>query len=216
MNGNHMKKHFFGVVMAVSGSILLAGCSQPSAPVVDQPDVSVRTNTEVREPEQPGGSAGWVAGLMSGKKMRCTYAVAMGEGNTLTTTMFADKDRYRTEVELPTGTTVSIFDGKAMYTFTKGTKQGMKMDIECAKGLKDSLPKTDQATVPVPQTYDSPETAIGNVPDIACAETSESPDFSIPSDITFVDQCAMLKASLDQMKNIQNQIPDGVRGMTGR
>lgn len=205
-----MDAKIVGAGMVLAGALALAGCSSgTSQPVVEQPSVQGKPQAEM---QNGGGIADWVAGLSSGKKMRCDYKMG-GEGDkALSVKMFADKDHYRMETATLAGTMISIADGKTMYTWTSGTKQGMKMDLECAKGLEGDLPKADSAGAS-PKTYDSPEQAIGNIPNISCAETSDSVDFSVPSDVTFADQCAMLKGTLEKMKAVQGQIPDGVKSM---
>ncbi|NTW90323.1 MAG: hypothetical protein HGB37_05450, partial [Candidatus Moranbacteria bacterium] len=139
--------------------------------------------------------------------------IPAGEGKaSLTMKMYADKDRYKTEMDLPTGSVVSIFDGKTMYTWVDGTKQGMKMDLECAKSLKDQLPQAGPAGKAEQQSYDTPEQAIGNIPNITCAEASGQVDLSVPSDVTFTDQCEILKSTLGKMKDMQGKLPDSVKG----
>ncbi|NTV55323.1 MAG: hypothetical protein HGA16_02380 [Candidatus Moranbacteria bacterium] len=220
-----MKSKMVGAGVIALAAVMLAGCSKQSAPIADQSQSGDGTPTQeaspVSEPtkasggagEKLGGAAEWIAGLASGKQMACQYVIPAGEGKaSLTMKMYADKDRYKTEMDLPTGSVVSIFDGKTMYNWTKGTKQGMKMDIECAKSLGDNLPKADVSGRPSPQTYDSPEQAIGNIPNITCAEASGEVDLSVPSDVTFTDQCEMLKSTLGKMKDMQGKLPDSVKG----
>ncbi|NTW14108.1 MAG: hypothetical protein HGA31_03705 [Candidatus Moranbacteria bacterium] len=194
----------------VSGAFMLAGCSsQPMARTNDQSGGQEQVQTQPQE--KTGGVSDWIAGLTSGKKMQCEYSMG-GEVDKVTTVkMLMDKDRYRTEVVTQVGTIVSLSDGKTVYTWTEGAKQGTKIDLECAKSLKDDLPKTPVTGQPEPLTYDTPEQAVGNIPDIRCSEAVGSIDLSIPTDMQFTDQCAMLKATLGKMQDIKNQLPDSVR-----
>ncbi|MEI7750441.1 MAG: hypothetical protein WCJ25_05620 [Candidatus Moraniibacteriota bacterium] len=204
-----MKANIVGVGAVVTAAVMLAGCG--SAPVTPSADQS-QSPTQASLPAPSGGGiAEWASGLASGKKMQCTYEMGGTADKPLSVKMFADKSHYRTETVTPAGTMISISDGTAMYTWTAGTKQGMKMDFECAKGLQSNLPK-DAAGAPQ-SSYSSPEDAVKNIPNIACSESSDPVDFSVPSDVTFVDQCALLKHSLDAAKNAQSQIPDSVKNL---
>lgn len=200
---------------AVLGAVMLAGCSSQQAaqqqPQALSPD---QVSSPAHTPAAGNGVSDWVAGLAAGKRMSCQYAMS-GQGDSkLSVKMFADKDHYRTETVTPAGTMISLSDGKTMYTWTGGSKQGMKMDLECAKSLKNDLPKTGAAAPTPPQTYDTPESAVGSIPDISCSETTEAVDFSVPSDVTFTDQCAMLKGALGKIPaGATTQIPDNVKNM---
>jgi len=44
---------------------------------------------------------------------------------------------------------------------------------------------------------------------VAC-EVATSEDFSIPTDINFVDQCAMIRESTKTLESIKSQLPAGV------
>lgn len=166
---------------------------------------SMQAGEEARETGQAeGDSARWMAELASGKPMVCEYRMMGGDRQDTSVKMYAEKDRYRTEVMTPQGEYVSISDGKTVYSFIEGSKEGMKMDMECMKELADDLPKTGDT--PVQEQYVAPEEAIGNTPGISCRET-DSVDVSVPSDIVFTDQCAMLRQQTEMMKQYQGQMP---------
>lgn len=206
-----MNMNAFGIGMVALAAVALAGCSKPTEPVRDQS--GTQESAQAKEQPKAGGVTDWVAGLTSGKKMTCEYAIKGSGESGFAVKMYADKDRYRTAMELPTGKMNSLFDGGVMYSWAEGQKQGTKMDIECAKGLKEEFPQVKADGGMDVQSYDSPEQAIGNIPDISCKETTEAVDFSVPADVQFSDQCAMLKASLGKMKDVRNQLPDSVKGM---
>ncbi|NTW46329.1 MAG: hypothetical protein HGB18_04755 [Candidatus Moranbacteria bacterium] len=213
-----MDRRLVGIGAIVAGAVALAGCSSPGSGSQDQ-DHS-QAQDQVRDQDK-SGVAEWVAGLASGKRMRCEYS--FGDGDKATkTVMYMERDRYRTEVGTPAGDMISLFDGKAMYSWTKGGKQGMKMDIECMKRLGEEVPKGEERQEPTSGGYESPQEALENIPNIACSVTADSIDFSVPSDVTFADQCEMMKGMLDKAKTLQGQagalqgqIPDSVKGMMG-
>jgi len=204
-----MKTNIVGIVAVATVVAMLSGCGPaPVAPATDQS--SSATSVE-------GGVADWVSGLASGKRMQCIYEMGGTSDRSLSVKMFADKSRYRTETATPAGTMISLSDGVAMYTWTVGTKQGVKMDFECAKGLQGGLSKdTSGTTQPGQSSYPSPQDAVRNIPNISCSEAVDPVDFSVPSDVAFVDQCALLKSSLDAAKNVQGRIPDSVKNSVSK
>lgn len=216
-----MDKRLVGLGAAVAGAVVLAGCSNPGNGSQGREQTQDRTQSQTQEGAK-SGVADWIAGLSAGKRMRCEYSV--GEGTkAVKTVMYMERDRYRTEVGTPAGDMVSLFDGKAMYSWTKGGKQGMKMDIECMKQLGDQASGDEGSQKGQAQEqYDSPQDALESIPNIACAVTSDSVDLSVPADVTFADQCEMMKGMLDKAKALQGQagalqgqIPDSVKGMMG-
>lgn len=212
-------------IAVVGMTVLLSGCTSGTVQNsgLSSPQQEMQGQQGLGETNQGSPSAGqsgmdsWIAGLASGKKIQCTYANTDEKGQSLPMKMYAERGSYKTELTMPTGVITTLFDGKSMYTWTVGQKQGTKMDIACTKELADQLPKEQGSA---PKTYDSPEQAIQGTPNIACAESSTAIDFSVPSDVTFSDQCAMLKASLGKLKDIQGMqdgaIPENVKQMMGR
>lgn len=203
-------KKITGVFAVASVAVLLSGCSLGPAKE-DAVSVPIKKQEQAQEQtQQLSGSAQWIAGLAEGKRMQCTYTIK-GEGDqTSVIKMYAEKDRYRTEVAMPTGVMISLFDGKEMYSWTKGAKQGTKMEMECMKEIGELSEEGEET--PTQDTYDSPEQVIENIPDIACSELGSAIDFSVPSDVEFSDQCAMLKKTMEQMKGLQN-MPGNVPNM---
>ncbi|MDD5084104.1 MAG: hypothetical protein PHT88_04245 [Candidatus Moranbacteria bacterium] len=140
-----------------------------------------------------------------GKKLACTYT---STGNSaISSTVFIDGQKTKTIAAVNGETMYGIFDGKTQYTWTTGAnKQGFKMDKSCMEELKTLAP---QAAAPTPapiQDYDSFDAA----QNVSCTAAEEE-DFSIPSDITFVDQCEMIKSSMETLDQMKQKLPDGVK-----
>jgi hypothetical protein len=76
----------------------------------------------------------------------------------------------------------------------------MKMTTACSEELAAKAPKSQNDNAPTPPTTD-PEKTFDNALDVKC-EPNSGGDFTIPSDITFTDQCEM-------MKNLQKNLPSG-------
>lgn len=204
------------IVIAAGVLLLLVGAAA-AAFFLMREDAPPRAQEQGSAMEQEGDGVGtWMAGLASGKRMECEYRMTGGDGQETSVKMYAEKDRYRTEMMTPRGKYVSISDGKTVYSFFEGSKEGMKMDMECMKDMAADLPKVEG--MPEQESFVSPEEAIGNIPDISCRETG-SIDVSVPSDMRFTDQCALLKQQTEMMKQYQEQMPpmpESVRDMMGQ
>lgn len=203
------------LVGGVSGAFFMMKRDVP--PQAMETPSQVMEQSREQETEQVRDGVGeWIRGLSAGKRMECEYRMMGGDGTETSVKMYAERDRYRTEVGTPQGKYISISDGKAVYSFLEGSKEGMKMELDCMKDMAASLPKVEG--MPERESFTSPEEAIGNTPDISCREAG-SVDVSVPSDIRFTDQCAMLKQQTELMKQYQGQIPpmpESVRGMMGQ
>ena len=204
-------------IVIVTGMFILLVGAAVAAFFLMREDAAPRTQEQEQAMEQGGdGVEAWIAGLASGKRMECEYRMMGENGAETSVKMYAERDRYRTEVMTPQGKYISISDGNTVYSFLEGSKEGMKMDMDCMKDMAADLPKVEG--MPVREQYAVPEEAIGNTPGISCRET-DSVDVSVPSDIIFTDQCAMLRQQTEMMKQYQEQmpeLPEDVKNMMGQ
>ncbi len=144
-----------------------------------------------------------------GTKMECTYA--LGTDANTTSTIFVDGQKIKTATSVSGMTMYGIFDGDTQYTWTEGsTTQGFKMSKSCMDEMKNLAPQKAQGNVPTPapvqdyQSYDKAQ-------NVSCKAATEDVDFSIPSDITFVDQCEMMRDSMKAMEQMKQQLPSGMK-----
>ncbi len=205
-----MKMRILTVAASVVCAVALAGCSGSGN------EMDVDTPSRNQEPsEMQGGAvsgvAEWVAGLASGKAYECEYSTNDGDGMPGTVRMIMDRDRYRTETETPDGSFVSVFDGETSYSWTVGRREGMKMSRGCMENIGAEMPEGDDDTVEE-ESFRTPEEALDMIPDISCREISV-PDFSVPGDVEFADQCEMLRTQMEMMKQYRDQMPDMPAGM---
>lgn len=218
-------KNIFGIFGVALLTMLLSGCSSGSKEDANSLSVEEQKQEQTQEQtQQESGPTQWIADLAGGKKMQCSYAMKGENDQTSEIRMYVEKDRYKTEMRISSGVIISLFDGGTIYSWTEGAKQGTKMEVQCMKDLGEQVGDSKETTVP--DTYDSPEQAIGNIPDISCSGLESDVDFSVPSNIEFLDQCATLKKTMEQMKGLQTMpanipdmpvdIPENVRGMMGR
>ena len=190
----------------VAGVVLLAGCGNKAAenqPVPSTENKQAEVNADTQAPEN-SVIASIKDAMSSGKTMKCTYTIKGKDGD-MTSISYVDGKKYLSETTVAGKVMHSLFDETAMYTWTEGMKQGMKMDMTCAQDLAKNAPQGDQsAQAPDP----SGEKTFDSATDVTC-EPASNIDFSIPTDVTFADQCAMLK---NVMKNIPSgaNIPKGM------
>lgn len=170
----------------------------------------------MEEPKTESTIVGSIKEAMElGKTMRCTYTSTEG-GKTLQSSVVVSGEKFKAVSDMNGTKTNIIFDGASQYMWTDGTVQGLKMSKTCLDELKASIPTSDAATtsplVQGPKDIEqSFETAVGTT----CTVTVEE-DFSVPSTVTFVDQCEMMKQSLDAMKSSKMQIPQGMTAPSTR
>lgn len=176
-----------------------------TAPMMEQSQ-SVATTTE-QTPSDTGKSM--VASIKDamglGKTMQCTYA---GDGDTTTSsTVVVAGQKFKSTTVTKDKTVYALFDGENQYTWMSDSKQGMKMSKACLDKMKDtvkSMTPTEQSAAPqdVSKTFDVAK-------NVAC-ETAPSVDLTVPTDITFTDQCAMMEKSLQMMQEVKDKLPKGI------
>lgn len=144
-----------------------------------------------------------------GKKMKCTSVTPDGSGNQSSSTIFVDGKKYKFSAEANGEISYGIFDGETQYMWSGNTKQGLKMTKACIDELSKAVPQNgSDNTLSTPETPQDFEDSFGGGAGVNCEPTSE--DFSIPTDVKFVDQCEMMKNSLKALEGIKGNLPAGV------
>jgi len=141
------------------------------------------------------------------QKMECTYKVN-DQGQPYEYVSYIEGDKYRSEYSADGVNSVSIFDGKTMYTWDENTRQGTKLDIACLDDLQtDDVEDKSAGQTEDYDEYQSSEEMLSTGFDISCRKVA-SIDFTIPDDVQLIDQCALLKQQMQVLDNLQNQMPD--------
>lgn len=194
-----MKKVFLGIAV-VGLAFVLSGCGAKKAPQ----DGGAQNQTKEESKEQ-GSVIGSIKDAMGlGKKMKCEYSVGTGK-EAVKSTAYVEGKKYKAISTINGTTTNSIFDGNTMYYWQEGQKTGMKMAMSCMEELNKSLPEDQQN----PEDFKSPEEQFEDAIDTSCVPATESINFSAPSDVTFQDQCEMMKNLINSFKT---DIPAGAQG----
>ena len=132
--------------------------------------------------------------------MRCAYTMKGEKDGEISSTMFIDGKKYSGTTSVAGNVHHMIFDGETMYSWADGQKEGMKMTTACSAELAANAPKSQNENSPE-VTASNPEEIFDSATNVKC-ELAAAADFSVPSDVTFTDQCEMLK-------NVMRNIPAG-------
>ena len=201
-------------VLAIS-ALALAGCGNGAAQNQQSPQNQqapiggnippvTQNNGDTNVPGNSGVISSIKDAMGLGRPMKCTYALKNKDGN-LETVTYVDGKKYKSQMTIAGKMTNMIFDENALYTWSDSMKQGMKMTVDCMKDLNQNKPATSpEAGSPVSDP--TGEKTFDNAMDVKCEEAS-GVDFSIPTDVTFGDQCAMLKGMINK---VPSNIPGGV------
>lgn len=141
--------------------------------------------------------------ISSGKKMKCTYKMTDENGSTEVVT-YMQGDKYKSEIIIGGMKTASVFDGDIMYSWVSGQKTGTKMTMDCINGLDiKGETETETDTVPenIPESEDEFVDTLNNAENLNC-EDADDIDFTVPSDVDFVDQCEMLKSQQKMIEGL--------------
>ncbi len=165
--------------------------------------------TALPTPGETPGVIGSIKDAMGlGKKMKCTYSAP---GGGVSSTVFIDGQKVKFTSAMNGQAMYGLFDGETQYTWTTGKeKQGWKMTKACMDELGKTASQMAEgagASVPEPQDF---EKSFDTAQNVQC-EPAGSEDFSIPTDITFVDQCEMIRNSMKALEDIKGQLPAGVK-----
>lgn len=184
--------------------LILAGCNKKEQ---NDTDNKGEANQENQVMSNEDGESGIMkklkSALSSGKKLKCTYAIDE-EGNKTEVVTYVQGDKYRTEVILEKMKTISIFDGDAMYSWSENQKVGTKMTMECIDSL-GAENDAEASNVPEGNSVQDGEEFIDTLADAQNLNCEDAGDisFEIPSDISFTDQCEMLKAQQKMLEKFE-------------
>lgn len=186
------------IAAMAAGVLLLAGCGNKAAqnatdtgaPKAEEKSTLSETISSIRD------------AMSSGKAMQCTYVVKDEKGGEINSAMYVDGKKYAGTTTVAGNVQHIVFDGEVTYFWSEGQKQGMKMTKACSEELAANVPKGQTDNTPAPAPAADTEKTFDNATDVKCAPNNKA-DFSVPTDVTFADQCEMLK-------NMRSSIPSGV------
>ncbi len=191
-----MKKTIF-LLLAIPGIALIAGCAQKQN--------SQNSNKQENQPEQTSerAASSIMEAVNSEKKMVCTYDTKL-EDESFASKSYIDGKKFKIESEIDGKKDYTLFDGDTVYSWTESDKEGTKMSDSCMKDLKSLSGDTGEFTEE--ESLASPEETFKDASNIKCEETPEI-DLSVPSDVTFEDECQIMKDELNASKKVESQTP---------
>ncbi len=141
-----------------------------------------------------------------GTAMSCTYVMEQ-DGKTFESTVNVEGEKFQSVSKIGEMTTYALSDGSDQYMWTSGSKQGFKMSKACLEEMKKLAPPTTEEKKT--STMEDAQAALDAAKNVSCTPAGNV-DFAIPTDITFTDQCAMLKDSLKMMEQVKDKMPAGM------
>lgn len=184
------------LVLVIGGWLFFSSKKTAVAPV-EKTSEEANTLTE----EKTGVISSIKDAMGLGKTMQCTYSGPEG-----TSTVYVDGEKFKTIAEASGSKMTVLFDGKTQYYWDNGTKQGYSISIACLEEFNKSVPETKQEGSKQSQLEDF-KSNLDTVDNAQCTE-AKGIDFTVPTDVTFTDQCAMMKQAVQMMQGIK--IPEGV------
>ncbi len=203
MEKGNIKKGFVIVVLTIALAGF-TGCGEKIDQLKDAKDnvTSKIENGKELTKDGSGFMGGLKEAMQGGVSMKCVNIDADGEWVTYT-----NGKKFRSEGLLNGKTQIVLVVDGASYMWEKGAKTGQKMDMKCIKdfqkdmGMPEYVEEEKMDFDYTPEKIEAEE-ASGK---LKCTPTTDA-DFSIPTDITFVDQCAVMKQNMtglkEQMKNM--------------
>ncbi len=177
------------VILILVGTIFLTGCEKKSTKQSVNSKIKNQTNNIEVKNNKKSVVTSIKEAMGLGKAMKCVYKMNNESGNTEVTT-YVEGKKYATEIIIAGKIQHMIFDGKDIYSWTEGKKEGVKMSDDCMQGMGVSATKENNDNTENMET--NQEKAFTNAVDVKCVEFKEA-DFSVPTNITFSDPCKTLK-----------------------
>ncbi len=196
---------FIGLIVA---TIALAGCGAKTNQLKNAKDninAKIENGKELVETgkkmadEKQGLMGGLKDAMKRGVTMKCVADSADGHW-----VIYTNGKNTKTE-----GTTVDghemviLVKGKTIYTWNKKTKKGEKIDKGCMDDFQKDMGIDSSAMTKGDKNFDdfTPEKMEAKEKEgkLKCVPSTKA-DFSIPSDVQFTDQCAMLKKQMSGLK----------------
>jgi hypothetical protein len=197
-----------GLIIATIG---LAGCGNKTVNKLnDAKDDVVSKVEQGKEMAEEGKSlvGGLKEAMKKGVTMKCVADSPDGHWVTYTNGKYS-----KTEGTTTDGHEMAIVINKeATYSWDKKTKKGQKMDKKCMEEFQKNFggsamvddnkeKKLDNFT---PENLEAEE-ANGK---LKCSPSTKA-DFSVPSDVQFIDQCQLMTKQMDKLKQ---QMPEAFSG----
>ena len=185
-----MKK--WQIVFLVIGAVFLAGCGKKPAKPETSSKIENQTKIKVKNNKKEGVISSIKEAMSLGKPMKCVYKISDDASNTEVTT-YVEGKRYTTKIAVAGEIIHTVFDGKTMYSWREGKKEGTKMTDSCMQNMNANFAEKNNGETDSIESRQEKE--FDKAVNVNCTEF-KGVDFSIPNNVVFSDPCK----SLEQMK----------------
>lgn len=202
------------IAAVAAGVVLLAGCGQKAAQKSSTDAGANNANTPKTEQKSAASDviSSIADAMKSGKAMKCDYSIKDKDGNETKMSAYVDGKKYKSDFAAAGKITHMVFDGDATYSWREGENKGMKMTVACAEDLAKNAPKpASSADQNTPAPNENPDNHFDGATNVSCSP-DKNVDFSIPSDVTFTDQCEMMKNLQKNMPTLPSGVPTSMPG----
>ncbi len=187
-----MKKNIYFFALLLTVPILLTACTKKEE-ISQESTQGESEKTVAQEDETYNGDIFDL--IKTGKNLKCTFAFKNDEISTEGVTYVAgEKTRSEMNVKTSEGeeiTTISLTDGKKMYTWNTGNNQGTEIDLTEFQGEEDM----DTPEVNDEYKYDDQSKKM----EYKCSPwiNIDNSKFEVPSDIEFTNFSEMMKEMME-------------------
>lgn len=195
------------VVGALIVGVFVWQGQRAAAPVVSQEAALPSSQAPESMLEKGVGAVASIKDAMGlGKSMECTYT--MSADQSMETSVVVDGQKFKSTTVMKDMTVYGLFDGETQYTWMSNSKQGMKMSKSCMEQMtatvKDMAKPETNTTTPkdMRDEFDMAK-------NVSC-QPAKSVDWSLPQDVVFTDQCAMMQDSMKMMQEMKDKLPAGI------
>ena len=196
-------KKISAAVFVFAATIVLSGCGFQKEDPKQAPAPAVKESPVEPKSEDNGiiGSIKDAIGL--GSNLKCVSTSKEGE----VAEVFVQGKKFKATSTIEKKKQNIVNDGTAMFIWAEGEKTGIKMVLSCLEDLKTGLPEQqknllDNAVPDIEKELSSSDEKVN------CVKTGAI-DFAVPTEVVFTDQCALMKKSVESMKNVK--LPAGVK-----
>ncbi len=143
-----------------------------------------------------------------GKAMQCTYAMDQ-DGKAMQSTVLVEGQKFKSMTTMDGMEVYGVFDGENQYSWTSASKVGMKMSKACLDKMAASAKDMATTTSESGAKAEDMRAAFDVAKNVQC-EAAGMVDFTLPKDVTFTDQCAMMEESMKMMEQMKDKMPAGM------
>lgn len=192
-------------VVVVLGAFFVWQGQRAGAPAAPAEESGAPSAAESLVEKGMGAVASIKDAMGLGQAMQCSYAVSADES--VQSSVVVEGQKFKSTTAMKDMTVYGLFDGETQYTWMSNSKQGMKMSKACLEQMTATVnnmakPETGAAPKDLREEFDMAQ-------NVSC-QPAPAVDWTLPTDVTFVDQCAMMQDAMKMMEQMKDKMPAGM------